>query len=45
MRLEGLGQLMNPVTAMGIELTTFRLVAWCLNELPYRTYVYTSFLM
>jgi hypothetical protein len=34
-RLEGLGQLKNPVTSSGIEPTTFRLVAQCLNHLRY----------
>jgi hypothetical protein len=33
--LEGLGQLKNPVTASGIELATFQLVAHCLNQLRY----------
>jgi hypothetical protein len=33
--LEGLGQLKNPVTSSGIELVTFRLIAWCLNQLRY----------
>jgi hypothetical protein len=28
-RLEGLGQLKNPMTSSGIEPATFRLVAWC----------------
>jgi hypothetical protein len=28
-RLEGLGQLKNPVTSSGVEPTTFRLVASC----------------
>jgi hypothetical protein len=32
-RLEGLGQLKNPVTSAGIEPATFRLVAQCLNHL------------
>jgi hypothetical protein len=31
MRLKGLGQLKNPMTSLGIEPTTFRLVAYCLN--------------
>jgi hypothetical protein len=35
-RLEGLGQLKNPVGSSGIELETFRLGALCLNELRYR---------
>jgi hypothetical protein len=35
-RLEGLGQLKNPVTSSRIEPTTFRLVALCLNPLWYR---------
>jgi hypothetical protein len=30
--LEGLGQLKNPMTSLGIELMTFQLVAWCLNH-------------
>jgi hypothetical protein len=30
-RLEGLGQLKNPVTSSGIDPVTFHLVAWCLN--------------
>jgi hypothetical protein len=34
-RLEGLGQLKNPVTSSGIEPTTFRLEAQCLNQLRY----------
>jgi hypothetical protein len=36
MRLEGLGQLKNPMTLSGTEPATFRLVAWCLNQLCYR---------
>jgi hypothetical protein len=34
-RLEGLGQLKNPMTSSGIENATFRLVAKCLNQLSY----------
>jgi hypothetical protein len=34
--LEGLGQLKNPVTSYGIELATFRLVTYYLNQLRYR---------
>jgi hypothetical protein len=36
MRLEGLGQLNNPMTSSGIEPSTFRLVAQSLNQLRYR---------
>jgi hypothetical protein len=36
MRLEGLGQLKNPMTSSGIEPATFRLAAYCLNQLRYR---------
>jgi hypothetical protein len=35
-RLEGLGQLKNPMTSLGFEPATFRLVALCLNQLRYR---------
>jgi hypothetical protein len=35
-RLEGLGQLKNPMTSSGMEPATFRLVAYCLNQLRYR---------
>jgi hypothetical protein len=35
-RLEGLGQLKNPMTSSGIKPATFRLVAECLNQLRYR---------
>jgi hypothetical protein len=34
-RLEGLGQLKNPMTSSGIEPATFRLVAQCPNQLRY----------
>jgi hypothetical protein len=33
MRLRGLGKLKKPVTSSGMEHTTFRVVAWCLNRL------------
>jgi hypothetical protein len=36
MRLEGLGQLENPMTSSGIEPATFRFVAYCLDQLRYR---------
>jgi hypothetical protein len=39
-RLEGLGKLKNPVASSGIETTTFRLVAQCLNQLRYRVPLY-----
>jgi hypothetical protein len=35
-RLEKLDQLKYPVTSSGFETATFRLVAWCLNQLRYR---------
>jgi hypothetical protein len=35
-RLEGLGQLKNPMTSSGIEPATFQLVTQCLNQLRYR---------
>jgi hypothetical protein len=35
-RLEGLGQLKNPVTSSGIEPALFRLVVQCLNQKLYR---------
>jgi hypothetical protein len=35
-RMEGLGQLKNPMTSSGIQPMTFRLVAWCINQLRYR---------
>jgi hypothetical protein len=34
--LEELAQLKNPFTSSGIEPATFRLLAWCLNQLGYR---------
>jgi hypothetical protein len=34
-RLEGLGQLKNPMTSSGIETATFRFVALGLNQLRY----------
>jgi hypothetical protein len=33
--LEWLGQLKNPMTSLGIEPVTFRLVVKCLNQLCY----------
>jgi hypothetical protein len=35
MRLEGLGQLKNPMASSGIEPVTYRLVAQCLNQVRY----------
>jgi hypothetical protein len=35
-RLEGLGQLKNPMISTGMEPVTLRLVAWGLNQLRYR---------
>jgi hypothetical protein len=44
-RLEGLGRLINKVTANGLKPATFRVVALCLNQLrcrvPPDTYQYT----
>jgi hypothetical protein len=34
-RLEGLGELKNPMSASGIEPAACRLVAYCLNQLRY----------
>jgi hypothetical protein len=34
-RLEGIGTLKNPMTSSGIEPVTFRLLAYCLNQLRY----------
>jgi hypothetical protein len=34
--LEGLGQLKNPMTSLGIEPATFRPVAYCLKQVHYR---------
>jgi hypothetical protein len=34
-RLEGLDKLENPMTSLGFEPATFRLVALCLNQLRY----------
>jgi hypothetical protein len=36
MRLEGLGQLKNPMTSSEIEPETFRLVSYYLNQVLYR---------
>jgi hypothetical protein len=36
MRLEGLGQLKNPMPLSGLESATFQLAAHCLNQLCYR---------
>jgi hypothetical protein len=35
-QLEELGQLKNSMISSGFELATFRLVAYCLNQLRYR---------
>jgi hypothetical protein len=35
-RLEVLGKLKSPVTSLGMEPATFRLVAQCLNQPRYR---------
>jgi hypothetical protein len=35
-RLQGLGQLKNPIDSSRIEPATFRLVAWSLDQLRYR---------
>jgi hypothetical protein len=47
-RLEGLGQLKNPMTSSGLEHATFGLVAQCLNQLrysvPHIMNTYTHFL-
>jgi hypothetical protein len=41
-RLEGLGQLKNPMISTGIEHATFRIVAQCLNQLRYRVPLFTA---
>jgi hypothetical protein len=41
-RLEGLGQLKNPLTSSGVEAATLRLVALCLNQPRYRVTLYES---
>jgi hypothetical protein len=35
MQLEGLGELKNPMASFRIEPVTFRLVAWCFNQICY----------
>jgi hypothetical protein len=37
-QLEGLGQLKNPTTSLGVEPMTFRLVEKSLNQLRYRVH-------
>jgi hypothetical protein len=39
MRLEGFGEMKNPITSSGIERATFRLVTKCLNQLLYRVFL------
>jgi hypothetical protein len=41
-RLEGLGQLRNPMTSSGIEPAIFRLLALWLNQLRYRLRLYSE---
>jgi hypothetical protein len=36
MQPDGLCQLKNPMTTLGIEPATFRLIAQCLNQLRHR---------
>jgi hypothetical protein len=45
MWLEGLGQLINPVTSFRIELATFLLVAQCLKKLRYRVHPFGNILV
>jgi hypothetical protein len=44
-RLEGLGQLKNPMTSSGIEPATFRLEAQSLNQLRYRVPMSTAMMI